>query len=744
MPDQEDPVRDTTTREGGEAADREPTVLDWFKSVARLRPIPIPEPADEPALSASKPAAPPPPPARPFDWREAVAGFSPRHLRLPVAMILAFIAQFGLAKRAGPAGIDVAIYLLGAAILGWGYLAGDFKLEPLADAETETGLSVGMRPAWLMSGLGFSLLTMLTSGGDTFRLSTVIFWTAAIICVVLGFWQGELDFRGRWARWKARLLHPELNIHLTGWHLAIVGVLIVAAFFRFVNIGTVPFEMWSDHAEKLLDVYDVLHGKYSIFFFRNTGREPLEFYMAVLTDKLFGTGVSFLTLKLVTAFTGFITLPYIYLFGKEIGGKRVGLLAMAMAGVGYWPNVISRMGLRYPYYAAFAAPTLYYLVKGLRTRSRNDLLLCGAAVGIGLNGYSPARVLPLVVVVGIAIYLLHAASQGQRRKAMTMLFVIGAVALVFFLPLLHVVLQYPEQFFYRMLSRMATTERPFPGPPLQIFASNMLAGLAMFGWDDGNIWIASLPHRPAFDWITAALFHLGVLLMVLRYARQRDWRDAFTLISIPVLLLPSTLALAFPDENPALHRASGAYIPAFTLAAMAMFTLLDWGKRLWHRRTSLAPILLGLGTLMVMSAVINYRLVLVDFLQLHLQSTWNTNEAGQVVKGFAESIGSYDTAHMVPYPYWMDGRLVGITAGQPYKDYSTPSDQLPALVDETRAQLFLVNTEDTADQDELTALFPDGRWSVFHSTEPGKDFLIFMVPAKASGVGPPGPPEGGS
>jgi hypothetical protein len=720
-----------------EAEGREPSVLDWFKSVLRGRPIPIPE-LPEVEEEAVDLAQTPPPPTLPlpapgeFDWRDLLSGASPSHVRLPAALGFAFVAQFGLTQRVGSPYIEVVLYAIAGLLVGWGYLAGDFRLQP-AEAPQGEHFSVDFRPAWLVAAVAFSLLTVLTSRENTFRPSTVVFWALAMVAVVVAFWEGTIDWRDWLRRAWAWVRHPAVQVSIKPWHWAVLAVAALSLVFRLIHLDQVPFEMWSDHAEKLLDVYDVLNGKYSIFFFRNTGRELIEFYMAAITAKLFGTGLSFLTLKLVTAAAGLLTLPYVYLFAREIAGRRVALLATAMTGIGYWPNLISRLGLRFPFYALFAAPALYYLVKGLRTRRRNDLLLCAAAVGFGLNGYSPARVIPMVVAAGVAIYLLHRVSRGQRSQVLTLLVVMGAVGLVFVLPLFQVSIEFPDRVFFRMLTRMGTAERAYPGSPLVIFIRNVVAALAIFGWDDGQVWVAAVPHRPAFDWLTAAFFHLGVVLMVLRYLRRRDWRDAFTLVSIPLLMLPSTLALAFPGENPALHRASGSYIPAYTLAAMAVVATIDWARRVWgHRRSAMVSVYSGLGLLFVISAVINYRLVLVDYAQINLQSTWNSAQAGEIVKGFAESVGSYDTAHMVPYPYWMDGRLVGINAGQPSRDYSTPSDQLASLQQEPRAQLFLVSTQDEADQALLTELFPAGRWTIAHSDQPGKDIAVFMVPAKVS------------
>ena len=105
--------------------------------------------------------------------------------------------------------------------------------------------------------------------------------------------------------------------------------------------------MFSDHAEKLFDVMDVLSGRSQIFFVRNTGREPFQFYLTAVIIRLFNTGVRFLSLKLGTAGAGFLTLIFIFLIGRELDGKWLGLSAAFFAGIAYWPNVISRVGLRF-------------------------------------------------------------------------------------------------------------------------------------------------------------------------------------------------------------------------------------------------------------------------------------------------------------------------------------------------------------------------------------------------------------
>ena len=367
-------------------------------------------------------------------------------------------------------------------------------------------------------------------------------------------------------------------------------------FFRVYRLYQVPSDMISDHAEKLLDIYDVLNGQPSIFFPRNTGREAFQFYLTAAIILLFKTGFSFMSLKIGTVAAGLVTLPFIYLLGKELGNRRVGLIAMVMTGIAYWPNVISRFGLRFPLYPLFVAPTLYFLVRGLRRMNRNDFILSGIFLGIGLHGYTPIRALPFVVVLAVLLYIIHSHSKGHRKEALLGLALITLLSLVIFLPLLRYMLENPTMFFFRTASRIGTTERPLPGPLIGIFLQNTWNALTMFFWQDGVVWVHSIPLRPALDVVSAGLFFAGSVLVLVRYIRKRNWLDIFLLLSIPLLMLPSILSLAFPDENPSLNRTAGAIIPVFILIALALDGLLSsLNTNLGKRAGLVATWVVGLG-----------------------------------------------------------------------------------------------------------------------------------------------------
>jgi len=111
-----------------------------------------------------------------------------------------------------------------------------------------------------------------------------------------------------------------------------------------------------------------------------------------------------------------------------------------------------------------------------------------------------------------------------------------------------------------------------------------------------------------------------------------------------------------------------------------------------------------------------------------MAGAWNTSQIGHVIRAFADSIGNPDTAHVVPYPYWVDTRLVGINAGYPLKDYALWPEDFEKTLEQPGPKLFILKPEDQAALEKLRALYPAGSLYYYDSHREGKDFLIFFVP----------------
>lgn len=704
----------------------EPSVLDWLKSLLRGKPITIPEsgevfavePVPEQAAQDQKPIS---------ERMILVAVTILTQFRLPTALFLSLIAQYLLENYREDTRLAVVLYIMAGVLMVWALLKRDFQVIHPGQIDTPF-TQLGYRPTYLILALIAAALTFLSSGNNLFDLPTVFLWMLSMVAIVMAFWEGDLaslDWVKSVKEWTQNKVYV---LKFSRWTLLVLGVFGLILFFRFYRLDQVPPEMVSDHAEKLLDVMDVLNGLPSIFFSRNTGREALQFYMAAATVKLFGTGISYLTLKIGTVLAGVVTVIYIYFIGKELSSRRVGLFAMLLAGVAYWPNVISRVGLRFPLFPLFVAPVFYHLIRGIQHRNRNDFILCGFFIGAGLHGYSPARVIPIAVVLGLALYLVHRASKEHRRQLVILLVVTSVVAIVVAMPLIRVAFDRPDEIIYRMATRYGSAERPLPGPAWKIFLSNVWNGLRMFGWDNGEVWVNSIPHRPALDWLTATFFHLGVVMLAVRYIRERHWVDLFLLLSIPILQLPSTLSLAFPAENPATNRAAGAIVPVFLIAGLAFDSIPRWLKQQWQDDRMERYGLILVALLFYLVSRINYDLVFIEYQDLYRQSAWNTSEAGQVIHDYAKSIGSYEKAYVVAFPHWVDTRLVAMNAGIPTVDYAISREQLETLPELAGPHLLLLHPDDEESLTILYGLFPDLSIRYWPNEIPGKNFVIAFTP----------------
>jgi hypothetical protein len=720
----------------------EPSVLDYVKSKLTFwKPSSIDLPdsaydqeAEEGSTAESGEAARVSlAPAR-FAYRFSAAGL----VLTSGALVLALFAQAFLEPPSRAAELSAFIYLLAAVVIGFAYFRGYVKPSDLPlGSSTPIDLAY-IRFESFVIGMILLLLAFVLFGRGTqfvpeFNVFNTLAWIASIVFLVWAFrvpgWISGLPS----IRQRVRLFvsAPAWRITVTRWGLLLLFAVGLVLFFRFYRLDTVPAEMVSDHAEKLLDVSDVLNGELRVFFPRNTGREAFQFYWTALMVKLFDTGLSFMALKLGTVLGGLLTLLYIYRIGLQIGNRWVALYALLFAGFSYWANIQSRIGLRFPLYPMFLAPMLYYLIRGLRTANRNDFLWAGLWLGIGLHGYTSFRIVPFLVIAAVAIYFLHHLRNPElRRLALIALVLVGLISLAVFVPLLRFTIDQPDLVALRSLTRLSGAERPLPGPAGEIFLQNTWNALTMFFWSNGDVWVHSIPYRPALDLISAALFFLGLVLVALRYLRQRQWIDLFLLVSIPILLLPSILSLAFPNENPNLNRTTGAYIVVFLILAIGFDALLRGIRRALPGHVGSAAAL-GTGLVLVFSAALNnYDLVFNQYDQIMRQSAWNSSEMGAVIRNFDQTIGQASDAWVVAYPYWVDTRLVGINAGFPRRDTAINYDQIQETQRITRAKLFILNMQDVEGIETLRALYPDGRFSEYRSFTPGKDFLIFLVPAQ--------------
>jgi len=197
----------------------------------------------------------------------------------------------------------------------------------------------------------------------------------------------------------------------------------------------------------------------------------------------------------------------------------------------------------------------------------------------------------------------------------------------------------------------------------------------------------------------------------------RRWRDpgaASLLVTLPTMLAPTALSLAFPQEVPNAGRAVGALVPAMLVAAIALAELRNhFGALLGRlapgwRAATMAPALLVVA-LLVAEAVASWQVYFEDYrANLPAANHSISRQMAAAIDAFADEGNVYT----VVWPHHYDGNAV---RAQLTREALPPSHELPALVagqppldDQPGKRMVILASEDAASLALLESSFSRG------------------------------------
>lgn len=588
--------------------------------------------------------------------------------------------------------------------------------------------------ALVISAIVLTILTFLFAGGNEFNGDNVFAWLLSISVFLYAFWEPEKSGT-EWRAWLNEKIQTTRQTFHNGMHvspraLMLGAIMLIGIFFYFHNLDGVPAEMDSDHAEKLLDVNDIVANSLRpIFLERNTGREPLQFYLTAAFIGLTGHPIDHMALKLITALAGVLVIPFTFLFARELFDDDVAMLAALFIAFSKWPLTIARMGLRFPFTPVLIAPMMYFLFRAFKYRRRNDFLITGLLLGGGLYGYNAFRIAPILVALFAGVWLIIDQKSGRAnlRRYLANIFLLFVIALVVLMPLARYLTENPGNVFYRMATRLTGVEQPIHENPINILASNLIRVLLMFNWIGDEAWPNAIPNDPALDYVAGALFLLGIVYAVYRLVRYREMAYAFVLLGLGTMLLPSALSIAFPNENPSVVRAGGAIPFVFIVVALPL---------VWFMRAAKDTMLghvgvFALTTLIILASVhANFTRYFIDFDEHYRARSWNSSEVAAAIRTFS---GVVDLNHtwILLYPHWIDTRNVAINLHALGWDQTLPqADDARVHVDDPANKLYVLNIGDEKNLIVLQQIFPNGKAQIIRSRTPGHDFRLFYVPSQ--------------
>lgn len=214
-------------------------------------------------------------------------------------------------------------------------------------------------------------------------------------------------------------------------------ILSVAFFLRIINISNNPPALYGDELTMVLDVNSILNtgfdttGKFLPLNFTMGGGRPVGYgYFSIPFVAIFGT--SALGIRLLSVLSGVEIVFLIYIFGKRLFSKQVGLIAAGLLAISPWDLSISRGGFE-THFALFLA--LLGIVMFLKAKKRSWFYIVSAlSFGLSINTYSTYKLtLPIFLPL---LFWFSNLREGFFNKKNRIYLILSTSILLLFLSLL--------------------------------------------------------------------------------------------------------------------------------------------------------------------------------------------------------------------------------------------------------------------------------------------------------------------
>jgi len=300
----------------------------------------------------------------------------------------------------------------------------------------------------------------------------------------------------------------------------LVGILIIATFFRFYHLTTTPPGLYPDEAMDGANSQIVAQtGQFKVYYPEDNGREGLYVNILAVAFKFhLLPDMAPWSVRFPAAVAGILTVWGVYLLVAELFKERdegyaIALLASFLLAVSFWHVNFSRIGFR-----AILAPflltwALYFLIKAFRatTSSRKNLwrgwffaALAGFIYSLGFYTYIAYRVTPLLLLLFIPFFRKQPDFWRRALVFLIVAFIVGA-------PIGWYFVQHPADFFGRT-SEISITNAASPVHDLLV---NIGKTALMFNFHGDNNWRQNVAGAPELWWPVGLLFLLGLVLGII-------------------------------------------------------------------------------------------------------------------------------------------------------------------------------------------------------------------------------------
>lgn len=342
-------------------------------------------------------------------------------------------------------------------------------------------------------------------------------------------------------------------------------ILLAASAFRFVGLdniptprGATPPGLEHDEVAHWLINQDILAGEHAVYFTEAYGHEALYHYLQAGFGALVGDHA--LALRLPSSYFGILLVAVVYIVGRRMFGRNVGLWSAAFLAVLFWSVFYSRLALRAISLPFFSGMALYFWWRAFNWTKREleqrkqpgdaslshqhitfYFVVAGLFAGLSLHTYMAGRAVPIFFGLYTAYLFLFHRSHFTRHWRGILFFwlALGLVAS----PLLVFLSANPDAEV--RISEVDAPLRALRAGDFQLVLENIIKISGMFGIRGDPLWRQNIAGRPVFDPVMAILFYAGVVLSLWRW---RDPRHGLIILWLATAVLPSVVTIDAPSS----------------------------------------------------------------------------------------------------------------------------------------------------------------------------------------------------
>jgi len=341
--------------------------------------------------------------------------------------------------------------------------------------------------------------------------------------------------------------------HPQRWFFA--SILVLAALLRFVQLGSIPYGVNQDEADRVYEAYSLIKTGHDIhgnrwpltleaYGTKVDNASAISVYAALPFVALFGPSVT--TARLPSAIAGTLTVLFVMLVGYQLSKRwSVGLLAGLMLAVSPWHLDLSRVGHEAVWTPLLFLVGLYAFLQAVERKRPLWLFVAALAWVIDLYGYPIAKLfLPLMLVTLGCAYWKQLWS--MRRWV---LLATGCAALLL-IPEFHLIItRFGDAGRLREISIFTNGFSPW----WEQLLKNFVSYINPVGWVTAQLtagpldWLAALLGLPFFfllvrrsgsrvpTWFFAAWLCLAILPAIINDLSPHQLRGAFLIGPLSII-----------------------------------------------------------------------------------------------------------------------------------------------------------------------------------------------------------------